>query len=330
MSFTRRYREWRTRAERERLENEVADALARGEPERAASTARRSVDVLTQVAPDHPDLPVARYALAAALLAAGDAAAAEEEGQRALDALPSPPPPDLPRAMILELLASAAERRGHAASVEQRLRALVEDVERLTHGRDRDLRLAAASTRLGLALARAGRAADGWPHLARAVALRKARLGPADLLLAEALHNAATHRIAGAPLDEAARRFDQAISIAAASGDEGRELEEAALHNLAGLREEQGRDEDAQAAWEKALERRQARLGMEHPSLRATLVRLARLRARTGSTLQAGVLYERAFRMARGELGEDSEVARALLAWRRDTLGGGDGGPDGG
>lgn len=322
MSWTRRWRAWRTRSERARLEDEIAEALARGDSGRAASNARRCVDVLTQVAPDHPDLPVARYALAAALLAAGDAEGADNEGALALASLPVPPPADLPRALVLELLASAAEKRGEAAALEQRLRALVEEAERGSHGAPRDLAIATASTRLGLALARAGRADDAWPHLARAAALRNARLDASDLLRAEALHNAATHRLGGAPLEEAAARFEEAIAAAAAAGDRGRELEEAALHNLGVLREEQGRDDDARQAWESALERRQARLGPDHPSLRATLVRLAQVRQRTGSTLQAGVLYERAHRLARAELGDDHEIVRALGALRRDALGG--------
>jgi tetratricopeptide (TPR) repeat protein len=324
MSWTRRWRAWRTRSERAGLEDEIAAALARGDADQAASTARRCVGLLTQIDPEHPDLPVARYALAAALLAAGDAEGADREGQRALAALPTPPPADLPRVLLLELLASAAEKQAESTALEQRLRALVEEAERQPHGAPRDLAIATASTRLGLALARAGRADDAWPHLARAAALRKSRLPPGDLQRAEALHNAATHRLGGAPLEEAAARFEEAIAAAAAAGDRGRELEETALHNLGALREEQGRDDDARRAWESALERRQARLGHDHPSLRATLVRLAQLRQRTGSTLQAGVLLERAHRLARAELGDDHDIVRALGHLRRDALGGGE------
>ena len=121
-----------------------------------------------------------------------------------------------------------------------------------------------------------------------------------------------------------------ATSVARAASGERAEprdpLLEIALHNLGSLREQQGRDDDARAAWESALELRQARLGPEHPSLRPTLVRLARLRERTGSMLQAAVLFERAAALARAELGEDHEVSRALAAWRSGALLGGDGG----
>ena len=109
-----------------------------------------------------------------------------------------------------------------------------------------------------------------------------------------------------------------------AAGEAGVSLLEAALHNLGSLREEQGRDDEARAAWEAALAARQERLGMEDPSLRPTLVRLARLRERTGSTLQAGVLFERAAALARRELGDEHEVSRALAAWRAGALSGGE------
>lgn len=316
-----RLKQLRARGELDRLQDATADALARGDATAAASTARRTVEVLTAVDPRHPDLPVARYALAVALLAGDDPAAAEHEASQALAELPTPAPADLPRRVILEVLASAAEKRGDDVATLARLRDLVADAEASPHGDERDRRLATASTRLGLALARGGRGEEGWPQLARAVALRRQRLGRDDLLLAEALHNAATHRLAGSPPDEAAARFEEAIRIARAAGEAGRVLEEAALHNLGVVREEQGRDDEAQRAWEQALERRQARLGPDHHSLRATIVRLARLRERTGSILHASVLYERALRLARAELGDDHEVVRALAAWRRDVVG---------
>jgi tetratricopeptide (TPR) repeat protein len=319
MGWRRRWAAWRTGPERQRLESAMADALARGDHPAAVSAGRRCVELLTvSLGPDDPELAVARYALAAALLASGDAEGAGREGELAL--VGATPRSEPSRSAILELLASAAERRGDDAALEAHLRSWIAEIEREPHGPDRDLRLATASTRLGLALARAGSADDAWAHLARAVALRRSRLDASSLLLGEALHNAATHRLPSSSVEEAAARFEDAVRIAGAAGDAGKPLLEAALHNLGVLREEQGDDDRARDAWERALAARQERLGKDHPSLRATLVRLARLRERTGSQLHAAVLYQRALDLARAELGDDHEVVRALAAWRRESV----------
>jgi tetratricopeptide (TPR) repeat protein len=268
----------------------------------------------------HPDLLLARYALAAASLGGGDPAGALEEGSAVLGHL-TPSSKEPTREAVLELLLSAASAAEDGALVVTHGGALVQAAEASSSlgPEARDLRLATASTRFGLALVRVDKAEAAWPHLSRALVLRRVRLPKGDLLLAESLHNLATHRLSGSAPDEAVGRFEEAVRIADAHSARGGALAEAALHNLAVLLEDQGRDEEARAAWESALGRRQARLGPDDPALRPTLVRLARLRERTGSTLQAAVLYERAWQLARAELGPEHATVVALEAFRRDA-----------
>lgn len=315
MSIGTQWRAWRTRGERSRLEAALADALKCGSPESVALAERFVALVVQAFGAEHPEVGVARYTLGAALLAAGDAEGALREGRAASVLLGpeavAPSPID-----VLQLVASAASRGDDADATVASLRALAAAIEASPTGESRDLRLAEVDTRLGLALAKKGSADDAWSHLSRALVLRRARLGARDLAVGESLFNLATHRIASASTDEAAARFEEATRIAEACGDRGASLREAALQNLGGLREEQGRDDDARAAWEQALALRQGRLGMDHAELRPLLVRLGQLRERTGSPLVAGVLFGRAHDIARADLGDSHPITRALAEWK--------------
>jgi len=317
MTLGRRLREWRTRAERARIEGDLADALARSAPLVAVRLAERLVLLAAQAFGEtHAEVGIARFALGAARLSAGDFAGAERDGEVALRLIRGDL--DAPsRIDVLQLLASAAERSSDAVAIVARLRALASAIEASTAGPARDLGLADVDTRLGLTLARRGDTDDAWSHLSRALVLRRARLGARDLTVGEALYNLATHRMQASSVDEAIARFEEAVVIATDAGDTGRPLRESALQNLGVALQEQERYEDAEAAWERALASRQGRLGPHHASLRPILVRLAQLRDRSGSTLVAAALFQRAYDLARVELGESHEITSALKGWKR-------------
>lgn len=315
MTLGRRFYEWRHRGERMRVEVELATALREEQGAPAVALGEKMVALAERsFGAEHPEVGVARYTLGVALLGTGDFAGAQREGDAALRLLPDDSASPS-RLEVLRLLARAAQRSEVAADAVTRFRALATAVDGQPHGEERDLELAKVDTHLGHALIELGRPDDAWSHFSRALVLYRSRLGSRHHLVASALFNLATHRIAASSLDEAALRFEEAIAILEREGE--RVTLGACLHNLAALREEQGRVDDARSLWERALATKQAEWGMDDGRLRATLVRLAQVCERTGSALIAAALYGRAHEIARVDLGEEHKITRALAEWKR-------------
>lgn len=319
MTLSRRIHAWRLRDQRTRVEVELAVALRNAQHAEAVALGERMVGLAERsFGPDHLEVGVARYTLAAARLAAGDLAGAERDGEIALRTLgdnaeaPS-------RLEVLRLLASAAQRANLPAAAVARFSDLAAAIEASPHGEARDLELAQIDTHLGLYLVELERLDEAWSRLARALMLVRTRLGARHPRVGSALVHVATHRLPSSSVDEAASRFEEAIAIFEHGGDACRASLGGALHNLADLREGQGRDDEARALWERALVVEQAHWGMEHASLRPTLVRLAQVCERTGSPLVAGALYARAYELAREDLGEGHRITQALAEWKRSA-----------
>ncbi|NUO47537.1 MAG: tetratricopeptide repeat protein [Polyangiaceae bacterium] len=179
-----------------------------------------------------------------------------------------------------------------------------------------------AKNEAGIAALSAGRHDDARALFEEAVSLGRSALEAKHPSLLEALYNRGTWP--RDPNDVAARAADleEVVQATRDQGDErSRTLAASASHNLAVLREEAGRDDDARELYADALRLRQELRGPDDPSLRPTIVRLAQLEHRTGRTLLAVTLYERALVLARAELGPDHPHVRALEGYKRQVTG---------
>ncbi len=268
-----------------------------------------------------PDVVTVLYALAASELEAGeidealrDAEAAEQvledESSEGSDDVPS-------RARIRALVASILEKQG--SSPEAYERALTAWSEAALKERD-DEGAGAALNQLGLVLGRRGDRDRAAEHFLEAIRLRTRTLGPDAVPTLESIYNGATFRGHAMTLDVAASDLERVIKGAKRDrSTRGRELAEAALHNLGVLREELGDVDGAREALGEALALRKARLGDDHPGLRPTLVRLAQLHHRRGDLVHALSFYERAITIAKSEHPEGHPVVVALEAWRAEV-----------
>lgn len=173
-----------------------------------------------------------------------------------------------------------------------------------------------------LALAK-GRQEQARSLFAEALALARKSLPAGHPSLLEALYNRGTWPVEPASAEARASDLEEVVATTKDVTDErSKGLAASASHNLAVLREETSRDDDARELYTEALRLRQEVCGSDHPSLRPTIVRLAQLEHRTGRTLLAITLYERALVMARRELGPDHPHVRVIEAWRQQITGG--------
>jgi tetratricopeptide (TPR) repeat protein len=174
----------------------------------------------------------------------------------------------------------------------------------------------------GIAALSEGRHGDATALFEEAATLARSTLEPGHLSLLEALYNRGTWPRDPGDANARAADLEEVVSSARDRTDErSRTLAASASHNLAVLREEAGRDDDARELYTEALRLRQELRGEDHPSLRPTIVRLAQLEHRTGRTLLAVTLYERALVLARAELGPDHPHARAIEGYKRQITG---------
>jgi tetratricopeptide (TPR) repeat protein len=179
-----------------------------------------------------------------------------------------------------------------------------------------------AKNEAGIAALSEGRHDDARALFAEALSLARASLEPGHPSLLEALYNRGTWPLDPGDGDARASDLEEVVAAARDRSDErSRALAASATHNLAVLREDAGRDDDARELYTEALRLRQDLRGPDHPSLRPTIVRLAQLEHRTGRTLLAVTLYERALVLARAELGPDHPHVRALEGYKRQVTG---------
>ena len=94
-------------------------------------------------------------------------------------------------------------------------------------------------------------------------------------------------------LQEAISFYQQVLNIIQKQG-EPRQLTSDILSNLAGLYRDQGRYEQAEALYQRALAIREQVLGSEHPQVATSLNNLAGLYQSQGKYEQAEALYQRA------------------------------------
>ena len=85
------------------------------------------------------------------------------------------------------------------------------------------------------------------------------------------------------------------------------------LNNLAGLLESQGKYEEAEPLYRRALKIYEKALGPDHPSVATTLNNLATLYKSQGKYEEAEPLYRRALKIIKEKLGENHPNYRTCM-----------------
>lgn len=308
------------RSKYERALDELAEALAGGDSERAKASGGRALELGEALfGAKAAELSLPLYGLASVAVGEGEYGEAERLLRRALDETERPKDVSVgaPRHRLLEMLASIVLRgRADVDATETLLRRWV-DACRVAEPPD-PVRLGAALNQLGLLLGRRDKRDEAAKTFEEAARVRRGALGERDRSVAEALFNAATFRPASRPLAEVRADLEACLEMTGDASPESRTLRASVLHNLGAILEELGASDEARDRYAEALAVREALVGDEDASLRPTLIRLAQLHHREGSILFALPLYDRALAIATRELGANHEIVRAIEAWKRE------------
>ncbi len=194
---------------------------------------------------------------------------------------------------------------------------------RLAEGAGQDALLEARlRDTIGVIYNRLGRYDDASAELERAVALRRAHLGPAAPELADALSHLAFVRHRQERFDEAAALNREALVLReAALGRRHLAIAES-LHNLAEVEDARGDGRRAETLFREALELRRALAGSRSPLVAESLGELGGMLGWLGRTDEARALLEEAVALRRDEP-ESAELGTYLdyLAEVRLALG---------
>jgi tetratricopeptide (TPR) repeat protein len=197
-----------------------------------------------------------------------------------------------------------------------------------TRSRDAYLSLAGASDpRLATALynlagvhVEKGRYNAAEPLYRQALAIREQTLGPADPLLAEVWNGLGFLCLQQRKYSEAAAWLEKAANLWQTSP--GMEAFAAvALANLARLRRLEGRLDDSESLYQRALAAEETKFGADHPELATTLVSLAALYRSQGNREKALGADRRALALLERSLGEKDPLAVEIRARLRESAG---------
>ncbi len=148
-----------------------------------------------------------------------------------------------------------------------------------------------------------------------AVAIRSRVLGPEHLRVAESLNTLGSILGLLGEYDPAISRFEQARTIHESRPDPKDFSEEygTLCINLAGTYQRVGKYAKAEALFEKGLDVRRKKPGINHPAYSASLVAFAYLQADLGHYSAAEKLYDESGKLLREQLGEQHPVYAAFL-----------------
>jgi tetratricopeptide (TPR) repeat protein len=194
------------------------------------------------------------------------------------------------------------------------------DLERaeryFTRSRDAYLRLAGASDpRLATALynlagvnVENGRYAAAESLYRQSLAIREQNLGPADPLLAEVWNDLGFLCIHQKKYQDAGRWLEKAANLwESSSGTEA--FAAVALANLALLRRLEGKFEQSESLYQRALKAEEAKFGADHPEMATTLLGLAALYRAQGDINKETATDRRALALLEKTLGEKDPLA---------------------
>ena len=176
-----------------------------------------------------------------------------------------------------------------------------------------DPRLATALYNLAGVYVEKGRYAAAEPLYRQSLAIREQALGPADPLLAEVWNGLGFLCMQQKKYSEAATWLERAASLwQASTGAEA--FAAVALTNLAMLRRLEGKFEQSESLYNRALAAEETKFGAEHPELASTLVSLAALYRARGNSARAAETDRRALALLEKSLGEKDPLAVEIRA----------------